>query len=268
MEDSDNLQQQLKKRARRRLVGAVFFASVVAIVLPMVMDHEPRQPVQDVEIRIPGQDDKPFAPRFAAAPPADGPATAAASAVDSKNSQKLLPSESAAVVRPAEKPLEKSAEKPLAKLVDKPGEKKPEKIPEPSPGKTLEKPAGKAAAKSPDKAPPVAPPAARPATENGSDGRRAADILAGKPAAGAAAAPVTGGQHVILIGAFSSAGNVKTLTTKLGELGIAHYTEPLDTPQGRKIRVRAGPFPSREAADKALARMQKIGVSGVVSPRS
>ena len=49
----------LKKRARRRLVGAIFFVSVVAVVLPMVMDHEPRQTVQDVEIRIPGQDEKP-----------------------------------------------------------------------------------------------------------------------------------------------------------------------------------------------------------------
>ena len=48
MEDND-AQLQLKKRARRRLVGAAFFVSVVAVVLPMVMDHEPRQVVQDVE---------------------------------------------------------------------------------------------------------------------------------------------------------------------------------------------------------------------------
>jgi hypothetical protein len=38
------------------------------LLLPMVMDHEPRQVVQDVEIRIPGQDEKPFAPKFSAAP--------------------------------------------------------------------------------------------------------------------------------------------------------------------------------------------------------
>jgi DedD protein len=50
-------------------------------------------------------------------------------------------------------------------------------------------------------------------------------------------------------------------------LGIKVFSEPLDTPQGRKTRVRAGPFASREAAEKALARMQNIGVSGVVAPR-
>ena len=67
MEDND-AQSQLKKRARRRLVGAVAFASVVAVVLPMVMDHEPRQSVQEGEIRIPGQDEKPLAPKFAVTP--------------------------------------------------------------------------------------------------------------------------------------------------------------------------------------------------------
>ena len=67
MEEND-VQLQLKKRARRRLVGAIAFVCVVAVVLPMVMDHEPRQVVQDVEIRIPGQDEKPFAPKFAEAP--------------------------------------------------------------------------------------------------------------------------------------------------------------------------------------------------------
>ena len=67
MEETD-VQLQIKKRARRRLVGAIAFVSVVAVVLPMVMDHQPRQVVQDVEICIPGQDEKPFAPKFAAAP--------------------------------------------------------------------------------------------------------------------------------------------------------------------------------------------------------
>ncbi|MCL2525209.1 MAG: SPOR domain-containing protein [Betaproteobacteria bacterium] len=71
----------------------------------------------------------------------------------------------------------------------------------------------------------------------------------------------------MLIGAFANEANVRNLQSKLGELGIKMYTEPLDTPQGRKTRVRAGPFASREAAEKALERMKKIGVSGVVAPR-
>ncbi len=46
-------QLELKKRARRRLVGAAALALLAAVILPMVMDHEPRQPAQDVQITIP-----------------------------------------------------------------------------------------------------------------------------------------------------------------------------------------------------------------------
>ena len=76
-----------------------------------------------------------------------------------------------------------------------------------------------------------------------------------------------GGEFLILIGAFSNEENVKNLKTKLGEQGIKTFSEPLDTPQGKKTRVRAGPFPSREVADKALEKMKRIGVSGVVAAK-
>ena len=44
---------QLKKRARRRLVGAIALVTVVAVFLPMVLDHEPKPTNQDVSIQIP-----------------------------------------------------------------------------------------------------------------------------------------------------------------------------------------------------------------------
>ena len=79
MSDSPDANLQLKKRARRRLVGAIAFAGLAAVVLPMVMDEEPKQQVQDVQIRIPGQDQTPFKPNIAniaqPAPASDAPAT-------------------------------------------------------------------------------------------------------------------------------------------------------------------------------------------------
>jgi DedD protein len=58
MTETSDPQLQLKKRARRRLVGAVAFAGLAAVVLPMVMDEEPRpSSVPAVAIRIPGQDE-------------------------------------------------------------------------------------------------------------------------------------------------------------------------------------------------------------------
>jgi DedD protein len=51
--DNDNL--ELKKRSRRRLVGAATLALIAAIVLPMVMDDEPVNPVRDIQVTIPEQ---------------------------------------------------------------------------------------------------------------------------------------------------------------------------------------------------------------------
>lgn len=287
MEDND-AQLQLKKRARRRLIGAVFFVSVVAVVLPTVMDQEPRQQVADVEIRIPGQDDKPFAPKFASAaaskpvddarpepappepvpvapvvkPPAAESARPTARLVDAAPAERKTEEKPA---KPADKPLAKSPEKPLEKIpsgkLEKPAEKS---------AKVLDKQAEKLAA---DKLVAEKVAAEKVAAEKAAEklkaeeARRAAAILSGAGGDAGKAAPIRAGEHLVLIGAFASEENVRNLKSKLGELGIRTYSEPLDTPQGRKTRLRAGPFPSRDAADKALEKMKKIGVSGVIAAK-
>lgn len=54
MSDAENL--EIKKRARRRLVGAAALALLAAIVLPMAMDQEPQVSPQDIQISIPDRD--------------------------------------------------------------------------------------------------------------------------------------------------------------------------------------------------------------------
>lgn len=299
MEDSD-VQQQIKKRARRRLVGAVFFASIVAIVLPMVMDNEPKQAVQDVEIRIPGQDEKPFAPKFASgaleAPPDKAPDSAAEKAQEKKPEPApekpavreplaqpvAAPAPAVPAVAPTArlveplkekkpqdthaegkpKAVEKAPEKPAAKPADK-TPAKPEKPTEKKLEKPVEKKAEKAAEKPADKAD-------KGDKADKDEAKRAAAILAGageaKPAKSEAAKPeAKSGPFLVLIGAYANEANAKNIQSKLGELGIKTYSEVLDTPQGKKTRVRAGPFPNREAAEKAREKMQRIGVPGMVS---
>ena len=253
MEDND-AQSQLKKRARRRLVGAVAFASVVAVVLPMVMDHEPRQSVQEVEIRIPGQDEKPLAPKFAVTPVEKPVPKTPEPAAEGK--PQVATEAAAPAVKPSARVLEVAKDKPVEKTTEKPAEKSPEK--------PQQKPAEKPAAK-PEKAAekPVEKPVAKEST---ADAKRAAAILAGASAASEAApAPAKAGEFVILIGAFANEDNVRNLKAKLAEKNIKTYSEPLPTPGGTKTRVRAGPFPSREAAEKALEKMKQVGVSGVIS---
>ena len=69
-QDTSPDELQLKKRARRRLVGAVALALFAVIVLPMVMDREPRPLSQDIQVRIPSQDSTGFASKLLPGKPA------------------------------------------------------------------------------------------------------------------------------------------------------------------------------------------------------
>ncbi len=67
---------QFRKRARRRLVGAVALALLMITVLPMVLDDQPPQmPQSDIAIHIPSQDGDDFTSRIVAVP--DAPEVAA-----------------------------------------------------------------------------------------------------------------------------------------------------------------------------------------------
>ena len=66
---NDDAQTDLKKRARRRLVGAAALALFAVIVLPMIMDPEPKPVGEEIQVTIPGQDGSNFAARRLEATP-------------------------------------------------------------------------------------------------------------------------------------------------------------------------------------------------------
>ncbi|HJT62179.1 MAG TPA: SPOR domain-containing protein [Burkholderiales bacterium] len=149
--------ETLKRRGRRRLVGAVALVLAAVIVLPMVFDPEPRG-TAPVSVRIPGEDETPFAP------------------------------------------------KPPPKKVETGKKAQPARKAEPAP----------------------------PAEE-----------------------------FVVQVGAF---GNPQAAIAKLKAAKMPHYTEAM---QGNLTRVRAGPFATREAADKALEQLKGLGFQpGAVSTKS
>ncbi len=55
--------ETLKRRGRRRLVGAVALVLAAVIVLPMVFDPEPKPAPPPVSVRIPGENETPFKPK-------------------------------------------------------------------------------------------------------------------------------------------------------------------------------------------------------------
>jgi DedD protein len=180
----------LKRRGRRRLVGAVALVLLAVIVLPMVFDPEPRHSAPPVSVRIPGEDESTFKPKAAPKAPAPRPAEKPA---------------------PEAKPEEKKAAEPKA------AQKKPETRP--------------------------------------MEAERAR-----------AEAALANAEYVIPVGAFL---NPDAVIAKLAEAKLRYYTEAVATKSGTVTRVRAGPFATKNEAEKALETLKGLGLKpGNVSTRA
>jgi len=102
-----------------------------------------------------------------------------------------------------------------------------------------------------NEAPPFAPKAAPKAAPKEPAKQEAVPPVAQAPA----------GNYVIQVGAFTKADAVRA---KLSAAKVPYYTEPMS---GNLTRVLAGPFASREAAERALAKLKELGLKpgGVTS---
>jgi DedD protein len=99
----------LKRRGRRRLVGAVALVLLAVIVLPMVFDPEPRRnSAPPLNVRIPGEEDSSFKPKPPPAPKAAEKKAEEKKAPEAKAERKKAP-------EPAPQPAERArAEAALA----------------------------------------------------------------------------------------------------------------------------------------------------------
>jgi DedD protein len=85
-----------------------------------------------------------------------------------------------------------------------------------------------------------------------------------KPAEKKASEPA--GQFFIAVGAFA---NPEPVVAKLAEAKLRYYTEKVATSSGTITRVRAGPFATKEQAEKALETLKGLGFKpGNVSAKS
>jgi DedD protein len=80
-----------------------------------------------------------------------------------------------------------------------------------------------------------------------------------------ASPPATGaGRFVVQIGAFAEASAVRDVRSKAQKAGVATFTQVVETNDGKRTRVRVGPFASREEAEKAAAQVKAVGLPGSV----
>lgn len=148
-----------------------------------------------------------------------------------------VPASAASAELPVEpKVAEKAPEKPIEKPVDKPVEKPPVKVAE----KPAEKPADKPKA--------VA-----------NDGARAQALLEGRQPAPAAAA-----RYIVQVGAYGESKAAQDVRSKVEKLGLKTYAQAVDTADGKRIRVRLGPFASRDEAERAASKLKGAGLPGAI----
>lgn len=238
--------EELRRRARHRLIGAVVLVLAGVIVFPMVFDTQPRTVPVNVAIDIP---DRTAAPPLAADRPAAEPAPAPTGAGLAPGEEQV--GASPAAKAPAEPPQPEAQAPSVPKAEPKP---KPEPKLEPKP-----EPRASAHAE---------PRPAAPAGNN--DGARARALLEGSaPAAVAsAAAPAAsakGERFIVQVGAYADQGKVREVRARLERAGIKTYAQDVQAKGGvPTTRVRIGPFPSRAEAGKVLDRVKGLGLDGVV----
>jgi DedD protein len=226
----------LKRRARRRLIGAIILALAAAVILPLLLESEPKPLGDDVSIQIPPIDNGKFV----------NPLSSKGTEAKAKAPGKTEPQSSA--LPPPSEPAAVAVPAPLPDVA------------------TSEQ-------RAPASAPPADArqvPAA-PAGDTKADAVAAAQASAPQPAAApptaAKAEPdkAPAGTIVIQLAAFADVKAANGLAAKLKKAGFPGYIEPLKTKQGTVQRVRVGPYASRADADAALAKLKAAGYSGAIA---
>ena len=242
----------IRKRARHRLMGSVVLVLGAVLGLPLLFDSQPRPVAIDTPIVIPDRNQvsalsstvtnaKTAASKegLVLDPALAGQSGAAKSALT--NSAGLDPHEE--VVTKDGKTEVKSEPKV---------ETKPELKAEPKPEPKIEtKPEPKAEPKIESKNDLKAE-----AKSDVKEAAKAKALLDGKDAPKGGEAV----RSVVQVGAYADLAKAKEVRAKLESAGFKTYTQEVDTKDGKRIRVRVGPFASKEEADKTAEKIRKLNL--------
>ena len=227
--------EALRRRARHRLIGATVLVLVGVIGFPIVFDTQPRPVSADLTIDIP---DRAKAVASGATTPAPQPLQAATT---------LDPKEE--VVSKSEADAKSASDAPAATPASQPS--------------AAVAPVVNAATKSePAKAEAVKPEPSK-ADTNKTDGTKT-DTAKAETAKADDKEPhkdgAASGRFVVQVGAFSEEAKVRELRSKVEKAGLKTYTQEAMTKDGKRIRVRVGPFSTREDAEKAASKLKQINL--------
>lgn len=271
---------QARRQARQRLIGAGVLLSLGVIAFPVVFETQPRPVVApDLPMRLTSEpvapastQTRPLAQREIASRPASAQTTdmPPGSATDAEPVSEPVsePVAGGGVMTPASTTAEAAgpAQSPSAAPTPSPSAGTAERLPDPAAKRA---PVSGSATVSPAPAAGAsvgsagASPTAGAAAPSAASSTPAAPAVSAAPAARESpTAPAAAPRFIVQVGAFADAGSVRSLRARIERLGLSTYTQAVDTAAGRRIRVRMGPYESREDANRALEKLQQSGVSG------
>ena len=239
----------IRKRARHRLMGSVVLVLGAVVGLPLLFDSQPRPVAIDTPIVIPDRNQtSPLSATAGSAKTgaikeglaqdqviAAGQTGAAKSALTNSAGldphEEVVTKDSKAEVRLEPKPELKAEAKPEPKSENKPEPKAEPKTESKNDSKLEAKPDAKEAAKA-------------KALLDGKEAPKAGDAV----------------RSVVQVGAYADLAKAKEARAKLESAGFKTYTQEIDTKDGKRIRVRVGPFATKEEADKTAEKIRKLNL--------
>jgi DedD protein len=231
----------IRKRARHRLMGSVVLVLGAVVGLPLLFDSQPRPVAIDTPIVIPDRNQ--ISPLSATTGSAKTGAIKEGLAQDQ-------------VIAAGQTGAAKSAVTNSAGL-------DPHEEVVPKDNKAEAKAEAKLEPKSELKAEAKSEPKSEPKSENKPDAKEAAKakaLLDGKEAPNSGDAV----RSVVQVGAYADLAKAKEARAKLESAGFKTYTQEIDTKDGKRIRVRVGPFATKEEADKTAEKIRKLNLQASV----
>lgn len=261
----------LRQRAKHRLIGAAVLVLLGVVGFPLLFDTQPRPIAVNIPIDIP---DKNKVAPLTVPPPPTAARPSAAEALGRPATPVVTPARSASVT-------------PASSLGDREqlvGDDPEQKVPVASTKSTQSAPKKEADKPAPPKKDPPKKEADRPATSASSraaeprarsvdDGSKAQALLDGRESAARAAAAesarakasdAAGDRFIVQIGAFAENTKAREARLKVEAAGLKTYTHVADTKDGKRIRVRVGPYDSRAEAEKAAKRIKGLGLPAAI----
>jgi len=65
---------------------------------------------------------------------------------------------------------------------------------------------------------------------------------------------------VVQVGAYNEPERLRAARQKVEKLGYKSYTQEIDSPTGKRTRVRVGPFASRQEAEAVAGKVKANGL--------